>query len=116
MSYRKGYKFEWEVRRFLERKGYYVIRSAGSKKPDIIAGKGREVLVIECKYTSKNKLYVPKSEVKNLLFVSEMFNAKPFFLVKRKNKGFFFVAPDEMEELEESFVIDLEKLEELRLS
>ncbi len=111
MSYRKGYKFEWEVRKFLEERGYYVIRSAGSKKPDIIAGKGYEVLVIECKYTSKNKLYISKDEVKNLLFVADMFNAKPFFLVKKKNKGFFFVTLDDMEELGESFVIDFEKLE-----
>lgn len=48
--YRKGVKFEREVRSLLENHGYFVIRSAGSKGPvDLAALKGAIVFLIQCK-------------------------------------------------------------------
>ncbi len=111
MSYRKGYRFEWEVKKFLEKKGYYVIRSAGSKKPDIIAGKDGEIIVVECKYTAKSKLYLPKDEVNNLIHVASMFRAKPVYLIKKKNSGLFVVEIHHLKELNgRYFLVDLDKL------
>ena len=47
--YRKGYMFEWRVRRFLEAAGWVAVRCAGSKPVDIIAMRNGVILFIECK-------------------------------------------------------------------
>lgn len=50
MSYKKGRQFEYRVKRDLEQKGYFVIRSAGSHSPfDLIAFSQEGVLFIQCK-------------------------------------------------------------------
>ena len=58
-SFRKGYNFELRVKKYLEKKGYLVIRQGGSKFPDLIAIPGRDikksqVLAIECKTDIRN--------------------------------------------------------------
>ena len=108
MSYRKGYKFEREVKKFLEDVGYCVIRSAGSKKPDMIAGKKGNVLVIECKYVSKNVVYLSKKEVDNLRHVAKQFNAEPAILVKRRRKGITMFSLNELKKCGKSYVAKLE--------
>ncbi len=110
MSYRKGYKFEREVKLFLENEGFYVIRSAGSKKPDIIAGKNGKVLVMECKYTSKSAVYLDKEEVENLKRVAMHFNAEPVILIKKKYKGFIIFPVEELKEIGKSYVAKLDDL------
>lgn len=53
-KYNKGVNFERRVRKDLENKGYYVVRSAGSKGVfDLIALKQhRRPLGVQCKYSS----------------------------------------------------------------
>ena len=51
-SYERGRAFEYRVKHFLEKQGYFVIRSAGSKFPDLVAIKNGKVLAVEVK---KNK-------------------------------------------------------------
>ena len=49
-AYERGYRFEDRVRKHLEGQGWYVIRSGGSKKAaDLIAGRGGEIMLIQCK-------------------------------------------------------------------
>lgn len=108
MSYRKGYKFERDVKKFLESQGYYVIRSAGSKKPDIIAGKNGKVVVIECKYASKKAVYLSKEEVENLKVVAKHFKAEPLILVKKKRDGIVMFSLDAVKELDKSYVVELD--------
>jgi len=52
--YRKGYRFEHRVKKYLERFGYKVFRLAGSKPIDLIAIKvgGEAIYYIECKSTN----------------------------------------------------------------
>ena len=38
-KYRKGSSFERELKKLLEKEGFAVVRSAGSKGVDLIAGK-----------------------------------------------------------------------------
>ena len=60
-NYQSGRNFEYRVKRYLEEKGYYVMRSAGSKSPfDLIAVPTHIttdviscVLLIQCKYGTK---------------------------------------------------------------
>ncbi|MEM0459319.1 MAG: hypothetical protein QXZ31_05590 [Thermofilaceae archaeon] len=53
-SYRKGRRFEYEVRDFLKELGWLVLRCAGSKPFDLVALKrGLPPLLIECKANEK---------------------------------------------------------------
>ncbi len=69
--YRKGYKFEIRVKKFLEGIGYKVYRSAGSKPVDLIAISNRDVLVIECKSSR-----VTKSSIERLAKEVEGLNVR----------------------------------------
>lgn len=53
-SYRRGYNFERRVLKFLEGKGYFVVRQAKSSFPDLIVinSSGRAIF-IECKVNGK---------------------------------------------------------------
>ncbi len=88
-KYFKGYKLERKVKEMLEKEGWYVIRSAGSKKPDLIAGKDGKIMVMECKVTSKPQLYLKKEEVKNLENVSKAFNGEGMYAIKYNTKIHF---------------------------
>jgi len=74
-AYKKGRAFEYRVRNYYEKLGYYVRRSYASKGiEDLIAIKARdcitsEVLLIQCKHNQK---YVPlsKKEKSNLIKLS----------------------------------------------
>ena len=63
MNYKgKGIRFERIVRKYLEDKGFFVVRQASSKFPDIIAIDKVNVYFIECK-TNK---YISKEEKQKL--------------------------------------------------
>jgi Holliday junction resolvase len=79
-SYKKGYRFEHRVKRFLERKGYVVYRLAGSKPFDLIAISGSNVYIIECK---SNKRDVPKASERLANSVKDLI-AKPLIIYKDK--------------------------------
>jgi len=59
--YRKGARFERRVKRYLEERGYFVVRSAGSKgKFDLIAVRKEidgnvEVVGIQCRVSKRLK-------------------------------------------------------------
>jgi len=53
MSYKKGLKFEYEIKQLFESAGYYVMRSAGSHGIfDLIAIKNGKAFGIQCKYNN----------------------------------------------------------------
>ena len=64
----KGIRFEREVKRYLEDKGFFVVRQSASLFPDIIAIDKINVYFIECKV---NK-YVSKAEKKKLRDLLEL--------------------------------------------
>jgi len=54
-NYNSGRAFEYRVKKFLESKGYYVLRSAGSHSPiDLLAvhKRNHDCLLIQCKHGS----------------------------------------------------------------
>ena len=55
--YRKGANLEYRLRDRLVQEGWIVIRSAGSKKPDLVCirenGQSIEVMFVECKYNGR---------------------------------------------------------------
>lgn len=96
MRYRKGANAERELIRMLEKEGFAVIRSAGSKKVDIVAGNGRLYLCIEVKSTKGEKLYINEEEISKLTSFAEKFGGKAIIAVKFINNGWYFIHPDQL--------------------
>lgn len=77
--YRKGALFENKIKSILEKNGYYVIRSAGSKGIfDLIAFPPKQsndsVMGIQCKVSNRIK----EAERQKLLEVSEQYGIHPY--------------------------------------
>ncbi len=96
MRYRKGANAERELIRMLEKEGFAVIRSAGSKKVDIVAGNGRLYLCIEVKSTKGEKLYINEEEISKLTSFAEKFGGKAIIAVKFINNGWYFLYPNQL--------------------
>ncbi|NPA62002.1 MAG: hypothetical protein GXN95_00415 [Methanococci archaeon] len=81
-KYRKGSSFERELKKLLEEEGFAVVRSAGSKGVDIIAGKDGKILIFECKSSSKSKFYINREDIEKLITFSKVFGGTPYLAVK----------------------------------
>ncbi|MFQ6055539.1 MAG: restriction endonuclease [Methanosarcinales archaeon] len=78
--YSRGVKLEYKVKNLLEEKGYFVMRSVGSHGPvDLIAGNGREIIVIQCK---TNLERINKEDIRSLNIAAVKLKAKPFIVGK----------------------------------
>lgn len=79
-AYRKGADFERELKRRMEAEGWFVVRSAGSKTPvDIVAIRGVEIKLIQCKNTGRGLPKVEREKLLNLkpLWKYEVYCASP---------------------------------------
>ena len=107
-AYRKGYVFERELKQKLEKEGWKVIRSAGSKKPDLIAAKKGKIIIIECKVTDSKTIYLQEEEVENMKGVSKEFNAEAIYAVKHK-KDTILISIEELIKKGKMYQYDLEE-------
>ena len=96
MRYRRGASAERELIRSLEKRGFAVIRSAGSKKVDLVAGNGETYLCIEVKSTTGDRIYFSDEDMEKLLSFSSRFGGKPVIAVKFVNRSWRFFAPEEL--------------------
>lgn len=78
-KYRNGRAFEYKVRDVLKDRGYFVVRSAGSKSPaDLIAINSKGVLLVQCKRSGRlgiaewNQLYELAESVKAIPLMVEI--------------------------------------------
>jgi len=100
-SKRKGIKKEWELKKYLEKNGYLVLRSAASKTGiDLLAGNGKEVIAIQVQ-TSE---YISKDKLEALKKYAFVFNAKPVIAIK-KRKSWIFVEEKDLEKTGKMFKI-----------
>lgn len=53
MSYRRGRRFEYEVRDLFRSRGWFVIRAAASKPIDLVCVKKGSTVLVECKYSDR---------------------------------------------------------------
>jgi Holliday junction resolvase len=104
-KYRKGSSFERELKKLLEREGFAVLRSAGSKGVDLIAGKKGKILIFECKTSSKSRFYIPKEDVEKLISFSEIFGGKAYLAIKF-NGEMLFINPHLLSTNGKNYVID----------
>lgn len=85
--YVQGRNFEYRCKRYLERQGFYVVRSAGSHTPtDLIAfppnpptsdKHSTAPLFIQCKYGSG---YISKSNIDKLVQLAQSVGAIPILI------------------------------------
>ena len=107
MKYRRGASAERELIKRLEKEGFAVVRSAGSKKVDIIAGNGRKYLCIEVKSTKGEKLYLSGEDIEKLTSFAYRFGGEPIIAVKFINNGWHFFSPQSLPKSGKNFKADL---------
>jgi len=81
--YKKGYRFERRVIEKLESEGYWVVRQAKSSFPDLVAFKGGETLLVECKV---DRGYFTKREREELVELARRIGAKPILAYRNGRK------------------------------
>ena len=118
MSYSKGARRERELLSNLNERGYVGLRapSSGSttqrELPDIIAGKNGFSLAIEVKASSKDKIYVDKTEIEDLKTFSDAFGSEYYLAVKFNYCDWMFFKDEELFETEKSYRIEKDLSEE----
>jgi len=88
-NYSKGASYERELMEILGLKGFACARIAGSGKakveePDLIAGNGRSIFAIECKYSGNDYKTVKKEQVNDLFNFSKSFGARAILAFRFK--------------------------------
>lgn len=119
-SKQKGTNAERELLHSFWEAGWATIRVAGSgsmqyPSPDIISGKGKRKLVIECKACKNSSQYLTKKEIEELKEFSKIFGAEAWISVKFNNKGWFFIQLEDLEDSGKNYVIKYEKAKLLGL-
>ena len=98
-NYKRGRTFEYRAKRDLERRGYVVVRSAGSRTPaDLVAGREGQVLLVQCTTSSRSK---DEKDRAGLREMAERFGAEPVLVWKDGLRG-----PLVWETLREGFACD----------
>jgi len=122
MSKRKGDRAERElIHMFFSTGKFAPLRTAGSGStslpcPDLLVGGMGRVLAIECK-SSKNKKYIRKEQVDELVEFSTKFGAEPWIGMRFDGKGWFFLDMDNLKMSKgNSYAIDLKLALEKGLS
>ncbi|USG99985.1 Holliday junction resolvase [Thermococcus argininiproducens] len=108
MRYRKGASAERELIKMLEKEGFAVVRSAGSKKVDIVAGNGKTYLCIEVKTTRSDKLYLSEEDLMKVKSFSSTFGGRGIIAVKFINNGWYFFDADDLKKSGKNYKISLQ--------
>ena len=86
-NYQRGYNLEWRAKKMLEDKGWIAMRSPASRKEaDIIAMKGNRKLLVQCKKTAGDNLYI--YGLNPLLNLAKQHKAEPLLVY-----GFRYTPP-----------------------
>ncbi len=91
---RKGSNVEREILRKIWEFGFVALRVAGSGSSsfpacDLIAKIGKELFVIEVKYSSSEVVRIREEQLEELQELGKRFNAIPLIVVKFKGKGIY---------------------------
>jgi len=99
MSKAKGGRTERELLHLFWKKGWYCIRMAGSGSmplpcPDLLSGKKGRTLAIECKSgKGKQRRYIDKNQIQELVEFAKGFGAEPWIAVRFDNMEWSFLKP-----------------------
>lgn len=97
----KGINAERELIKLLWSKDWMPIRIAGSGSsplpcPDILAGKNKRHLAIECKSSKNDNIYLDKVEIEELIEFSQKFGAEAWIGARFNNMDWFFITPEKL--------------------
>lgn len=112
----KGSKAERELVQLLTENGWRAARVAGSgvndNSPcDIIAGKaGVGGVAIEAKSSKKNRIYISRAQVEDFLLFAHMMGLKPVIAARFNREGWYFIAPEILEDSGGNWVMSLERV------
>jgi Holliday junction resolvase len=114
--YSKGARAERELVEILKRKGYVVVRAAGSGvnsiSPDLIAVKNGRVYAFECKFWNRSNLSLEKEKIKYLKEIQKQ-GIISYIAWKIPRLGWFLIEPRELEEQEKNYSISKKKALEI---
>lgn len=117
--YSKGARAERELLDILSKKGFVVIRAAGSGvnsiSPDIVAIKDSKVYAFECKFWNKSNLNLEKDKIRYLKEIQKH-GIKSFIAWKIPRIGWFLIKPKELSEKSKCFSISKTKVLEINRS
>lgn len=99
-SYAKGYRSERNLVHILAKRGYMVVRTPrsgriGLASPDIIAAKGGELFVIECK-SREEAFTVPEEQLNELKEWKDKAVATAYIAWKTSRKEWIFLHLDDV--------------------
>ncbi|MEM0074588.1 MAG: Holliday junction resolvase Hjc [Candidatus Micrarchaeaceae archaeon] len=113
-NYAKGARTERELFAILTKKGYSVIRSAGSGvnaiSPDLIAIKNGMVFSIECKAWNKSSLSLDAEQYTKLAEWQSNTSFPTFVAWRINGKGWLFIKLDEFEKGASTYNITRKKV------
>jgi Holliday junction resolvase len=95
-----GIKHEYELVGELKKAEYEACRLPGSsvRNPDLLAGDGESVFVIEVKITTNNRIIIRTAQIKNLIRFAWKFKAEPWVALKFINQtSWIFIRPNAMQ-------------------
>ncbi len=114
---RKGANAERELLKMFLDVGWQSARIAGSGQmdnaPDIIAGRPRQLLVIECKSSSKDKIYLKSEEILNVIEFGSKMGAEPWYGFRFNYCSWRFIPAQDLigkTKVEKNQGIDFDKL------
>ena len=112
MGYKKGARAERELASILWRKGYAVVRSAGSGNsysPDIIAIREGSVIAFECKAWNRKEVIIPRHQMEKMLEWKRRSGAELYLAWKYPYRGWFFIPIYLLTEKPSGYSITLEE-------
>lgn len=98
----KGDRRERELVNKLYDNGFAVMRApssgGGTKRelPDVFAGNGEKIVVIEAKSSSGDPIYIKEQEVIDLKYFGKGFNAEVRIAVRFDREEWYFFHPDDL--------------------
>ncbi len=116
MGYKKGARAERELMELLWKRGYAVVRSAGSGNtyaPDVIAIREGVVLAFECKAWKKKEVYIPSHQMEKMLEWRKRSGAELYLAWKYPYRGWFFIPIYLLTKRGSNYVVTLDEAEVL---
>ena len=115
---KKGSNAERELIHLFWDNGIAAARVAGSGSiklpmPDIIAGKNKTIIAIECKNIDNDNIYFKDKEIFELEQFSIISGMMPFVRIRIKSKGWMFLHTNSLIKTESMYVFNINK-EELK--
>ncbi len=109
MGYDKGSAFERMVKKKLEEKGFYVIRTAGSGvdglSPDLVALSTTKKFALECKAVESDYLAIEVPKMERIMDFEKSTGLAVYVAWKRARKDWMFVPLSVFEKREKNYTL-----------